>query len=107
MTTAEIEYRGVTFPENTVVLVSAWHANRDGATNPEAFDITPRARRCACSPSAPASTTASAPTSRAQRSRRRLICLAEHFQEIQLDGEPQYGTPSGIYGLEALRPLKA
>ncbi len=31
-----------------------------------------------------------------------LICLAETFQEIQLDGEPQSGTPSGIYGLEAL-----
>ena len=34
MTTSEIEYRGVTFPENTVVLVSAWHANRDGIEQP-------------------------------------------------------------------------
>ena len=30
ITTAEIEYRGVTFPADTIVLVSAWHANRDG-----------------------------------------------------------------------------
>jgi len=30
ITTAEIEYRGVTFPAGSVLLVSAWHANRQG-----------------------------------------------------------------------------
>ncbi|MGH2870890.1 MAG: cytochrome P450 [Solirubrobacteraceae bacterium] len=38
ITTAEIEHRGVTFPAGTVVLVSAWHANRDGA-GPDRFEI--------------------------------------------------------------------
>src|SRR5947207_3084634 len=33
---AELEHRAVTFPANTVVLVSAWHANRDGV-EPEEF----------------------------------------------------------------------
>ena len=34
-----------------------------------------------------------------------LVLLAETFREIRLDGEPQYGTPSGIYGLDSL-PLR-
>ena len=46
ITIDEIEYRGVTFPPNSIVLVSAWHSNRDGI-EPDTFDITaerPRAR---------------------------------------------------------------
>ena len=42
ITVNELEYRGVRFPPATIVLVSAWHANRDGV-EPDAFDI--RARR--------------------------------------------------------------
>ena len=34
-----------------------------------------------------------------------LTFLAERFRAIELDGEPRFGTPSGIYGLESL-PLK-
>ena len=34
-----------------------------------------------------------------------LVLLAETLSEIQLDGAPQYGTPSGIYGLDSL-PLR-
>src|SRR5438270_3485851 len=30
ITVADVEYRGVTFPTGTIVLVSAWHANREG-----------------------------------------------------------------------------
>ena len=30
---SELEYRGVTFPAGSVVLVSAWHANREGKVN--------------------------------------------------------------------------
>ena len=33
------------------------------------------------------------------------MLLAETLRELQLDGEPQYGTPSGIYGLDSL-PLR-
>jgi cytochrome P450 len=28
--------------------------------------------------------------------------LAERVRSVTLDGEPEFGTPSGIYGLESL-----
>jgi cytochrome P450 len=31
-----------------------------------------------------------------------LVALAERARTVTLDGEPQFGTPSGIYGLEQL-----
>ena len=31
-----------------------------------------------------------------------LAFLAEHVRSVALDGEPTFGTPSGIYGLETL-----
>jgi cytochrome P450 len=31
-----------------------------------------------------------------------LAFLAERVGTIELDGEPEFGTPSGIYGLEKL-----
>jgi cytochrome P450 len=31
-----------------------------------------------------------------------LAFLAEHVRSVELDGEPEFGTPSGIYGLEKL-----
>jgi cytochrome P450 len=31
-----------------------------------------------------------------------LAFLAERVRSLRLDGEPQFGTPSGIYGLERL-----
>jgi cytochrome P450 len=34
-----------------------------------------------------------------------LAALARRVQRIELAGEPEFGTPSGIYGLEAL-PLR-
>jgi len=34
-----------------------------------------------------------------------LAALARRAQRITLDGEPQFGTPSGIYGLDSL-PLR-
>ena len=47
ITIAELEHRGVTFPAGSIVLVSAWHANRQGV-EPDAFDITPIAAARAC-----------------------------------------------------------
>ena len=37
----EVVYRGITFPPNSIVLVSAWHANRDGieGAGADSFDI--------------------------------------------------------------------
>ena len=34
-----------------------------------------------------------------------LAFLARHVRSLELDGEPDFGTPSGIYGVESL-PLK-
>jgi hypothetical protein len=34
-----------------------------------------------------------------------LVFLAEHVRALELDGEPDFGTPSGIYGLDSL-PLR-
>jgi cytochrome P450 len=34
-----------------------------------------------------------------------LAFLAERLEALELAGEPRYGTPSGIYGLESL-PLR-
>ena len=39
ITVDELEWRGVTFPPGTIVLVSAWHANRDGLSEAESFEI--------------------------------------------------------------------
>ena len=37
--TCEVEHRGVTFPAGSIVLVSAWHANRE-EVEPDRFDLT-------------------------------------------------------------------
>lgn len=105
VTTSEIEHRGITFPENTVVLVSAWHANRDGVSNADEFDITvPREGLRLLTFGAGIHYCVGANLARAEM-QEALVLLAESLLEIHLDGEPQYGTPSGIYGLDSL-PLR-
>jgi cytochrome P450 len=39
ITVDELEWREVTFPPGTIVLVSAWHANRDGLSDGDSFEI--------------------------------------------------------------------
>ncbi len=97
----EIEYRGVTFPAGSIVLVSAWHANRDGI-EPDAFDITterPRARLLTFGAGIHYCVGANLARAEMQEG---LAFLAEHVASIELDGEPEFGTPSGIYGLGTL-----
>lgn len=105
ITTAPIEYRGITFPESTVILVSSWHANRDGVSDPDSFDITaPRERQRVLTFGAGIHYCVGANLARAEL-QEGLSRLAEEFREIRLDGAPRYGTPSGIYGLDSL-PLR-
>jgi cytochrome P450 len=98
---SELEFRGITFPAGSIVLISAWHANRDGVDCDE-FDIT--ARR---SPArvltfgAGIHYCAGANLARAEM-QEALAFLAERVRSIELDGEPEFGTPSGIYGIESL-----
>ncbi len=104
ITVDELEWRGVTFPPGTIVLVSAWHANRDGLSA-ESFDISSeRARSRPLTFGAGVHYCAGANLARAELEEA-LAFLAERIAAIELDGEPRYGTPSGIYGLEAL-PLR-
>ena len=104
ITTAEIEYRGVTFPAGSVVLVSAWHANRDGAPLDE-FDITAdRSGLRTLTFGAGIHYCVGANLARAEM-QEGLAAIAERALSVALDGEPEFGTPSGIYGLESL-PLR-
>jgi cytochrome P450 len=101
ITTGEVEHRGITFPADTIVLISAWHANREGI-EPDAFDITadrPRARVLTFGAGIHYCVGANLARAEMQEG---LAFLAERVRSVRLDGEPDFGTPSGIYGLERL-----
>ena len=100
----QIEHRGVTFPAGSIVLVSAWHANREGV-EPAEFDLTvKRGDARLLTFGAGTHYCAGANLARAEM-QEGLAFLAERVRTLALDGEPEFGTPSGIYGLETL-PLK-
>jgi cytochrome P450 len=102
VTTSEIEYRDVTFPENTVILVSSWHANRDGLESRDVFDITaPRDGARVLTFGAGIHYCVGANLARAEI-QEGLIHLAEHVATVKPDGKPEFGTPSGICGLDRL-----
>jgi cytochrome P450 len=101
ITVAEIEHRGVSFPAGSIVLISAWHANREDAAT-DAFEITAeRARSRLLTFGAGIHYCVGANLARAEI-HEGLAFLAERVRSISLDGEPEFGTPSGIYGLETL-----
>ena len=102
----EVEYRGVTFPAGSIVLVSAWHAHRDGG-RPDVFDLTADRtgqRQRLLTFGAGIHYCVGANLARAEM-QEALAFLAERVTSLTLDGELDFGTPSGIYGLEKL-PLK-
>ena len=104
ITTAVVEHRGVRFDPGTVIMISAWHANREGVS-PDRFEIAaerPNARMLTFG--AGIHNCAGASLARAEM-QEALIALARRVRTIECDGEPAYGTPSGIYGLESL-PLR-
>jgi cytochrome P450 len=100
----EVEHRGVTFPAGSIVLVSAWHANREGVEL-DRFDLTAdRGGARLLTFGAGIHYCVGANLARAEM-QEGLAFLAERVTSLALDGEPEFGTPSGIYGLETL-PLK-
>ncbi len=104
ITTAEIEHRGITFPAGSVILVSAWHANRQGV-DPDEFDITAdRGGARVLTFGAGIHYCVGANLARAEM-QEGLAALARRAERVELAGEPEFGTPSGIYGLERL-PLR-
>jgi cytochrome P450 len=101
----QVEYRDVTFPSGSIVLVSAWHAHRGGGAGTDAFDLSAeRARERLLTFGAGIHYCVGANLARAEM-QEALAFLAERVSSVELDGEPGFGTPSGIYGLERL-PLK-
>jgi cytochrome P450 len=101
ITTAEVEHRGVVFPSGSIILISAWHANRDGSPRDE-FDITAeRSRARSLTFGAGIHYCVGANLARAEMEEA-LVLLAERVEALTLDGAPEFGTPSGIYGLERL-----
>jgi cytochrome P450 len=104
ITRAEVEHRGVTFPAGTIVLVSAWHANR-AEPGGDRFDITAeRSRARVLTFGAGIHYCVGANLARAEM-QEALTLLARRVRVLALAGEPEFGTPSGIYGLESL-PLR-
>jgi cytochrome P450 len=109
----DVTYRDITFPEGTVVMVCAFTGNRDLGEDVEdvdaadRFDIVAAARR-------PTGTRSRALTFGAGvhyclganlarlELQEGLTFLAKRLGTLELDGEPRYGTISGIYGLDAL-----
>jgi cytochrome P450 len=104
LTIAESEYRGVTFPEGTVIIVCAFTGNRDADTyaEPHAFDLTAaRDTRRTLTFGAGVHYCVGANLARAELGEA-LAFLAREIETLRLDGEPQLQSVSGIYGVDAL-----
>ena len=104
ITLEDVEYRGVTFPRGTVLMVSAFNANRaaaDGADT-ERFDIA--ADRRSAKPltfGAGIHFCLGANLARAEL-QEGFSFLSRRMRDLQLDGEPVFDTVTGIYGLREL-----
>jgi cytochrome P450 len=106
--TEEVTYRDVVFPEGTVVMVCAFTGNRDlaederGEGGPDNFDMAaPRGRARPLTFGAGVHYCLGANLARVEL-QEGLGFLARNVRELELVGEPEFGTISGIYGLERL-----
>jgi cytochrome P450 len=113
--TEEMTFRDVTFPKDTIVMVCAFTGNRDledgsaggsaaaeNAGEWEAFDITaPRGRARALTFGAGVHYCLGANLARVEL-QEALAFLAPRMAALELDGEPQYESITGIYGLASL-----
>jgi cytochrome P450 len=73
ITTEDVVFRDITFPEGTIVMVSAFTGNRDLGANLARLEL-----------------------------QEGVAFLAQHMHGLELDGEPVYESVSGIYGLAEL-----
>ena len=97
----DVVYRGVEFPTDTVVTVSQFSANRDMEAG-DSFDITAdRGSSKALTFGAGPHFCMGANLARAEL-QEGFAFFAAHLKELELDGEPAYGTITGLYGLESL-----
>jgi cytochrome P450 len=106
--TEEVTYRDVTFPVDTIVMVCAFTGNRDleederGPAGPESFDITVERRHArTLTFGAGVHYCLGANLARLELEEG-LASLSSRLRGVELDGEPEFGTISGIYGLDRL-----
>jgi cytochrome P450 len=99
----DVVYRDVAFPKDTVVTVSQFSANRDlEGDDPLAFDIAAeRGGGKALTFGAGPHFCMGANLARAEL-QEGLAFLASNLHQLELDGEPEYGTITGLYGLDSL-----
>jgi cytochrome P450 len=104
----EVTFRDVTFPAGTIVMVCAFTGNRDldgavdGGGDEDEFDITAeRGRARALTFGAGVHYCLGANLAKAELEEA-LIFLTERFAGLELDGEPEYESILGIYGLGKL-----
>jgi cytochrome P450 len=100
----EFDYRDVTFPAGTIVMISAFDGNRDPEmfAEPDEFDITAdRERTKPMSFGAGIHYCLGANVARAEL-QEALAFLPGAMPGLALDGEPEFDSINGIYGLERL-----
>jgi cytochrome P450 len=108
ITNEDLTFRGVTFPEGTIVMVCAFTGNRDldaedaGEGGADSFDITAeRGRARALTFGAGVHYCLGANLARVEL-QEGLAFLAQHMPDLALDGPPVFESVSGIYGLAEL-----
>jgi cytochrome P450 len=108
ITTEDVTFRDVVFPEGTIVMVCAFTGNRDldnddaGERGADSFDITAdRGRARPLTFGAGVHYCLGANLARVELEEA-LAFLAERFEVLALDGEPEYESITGIYGLGKL-----
>lgn len=102
--TEEVEHNGVTFPQGTVISVCAFSANRDpdAFADAESFDITAdRESSRSLTFGAGIHFCVGRNLARAEIAEA-LRFLAAQIKTLELDGEPELQSVSGIYGIESL-----
>jgi cytochrome P450 len=100
LTVEAMEVDGVTFPPDTVIIVAAFAANRDG--DADAFDLrADRERARMLTFGAGVHYCVGANLARAELGEA-LAFLARYAERVELDGEPVLQSVSGIYGVDAL-----
>ncbi|HEX2233291.1 MAG TPA: cytochrome P450 [Thermoleophilaceae bacterium] len=95
----DVEYRDVTFPKDTVLMVSAVTANRE--PDGEHFDITTERSDKPLTFGAGIHYCLGANLARAEL-QEALAFLAPRMRDLALEGPPEFGSVHGIYGLEGL-----
>jgi cytochrome P450 len=99
----DIEYRGVTFPKDTIVMVSAFDSNRDDEhwDAPDTFDITADRGAKPHTFGAGIHYCLGANLARLEMTEA-LKFLSQNMRDLRLDGDPVFGSVNGIYGLDEL-----